>query len=301
MQSRNQQIILPLLEEKGVRLFIKRDDLIHPLVSGNKIRKLKYNLEEAQKMGYTTLLTYGGAYSNHIAATAYAGKMAGINTIGVIRGAELGLKWHENPTLKSAHDYGMQLHFVSRDTYRRKTDAEEQRKLEARFGPFYRLPEGGSNTLAVRGCEEILAPGDTQFEVICVAVGTGATLAGICNAAHAGQSILGFPALKGDFLNEDIRKFVREGDWQLQTDYHFGGYAKVSAELIDFINTFKRDTHIPLDPVYTGKLVYGILDLVKKNRFKRNTKILAIHTGGLQGRAGMNRKLKKKNLPLIQL
>lgn len=301
MRTQNQPLKLPILKEKKVFLFIKREDLIHPFISGNKYRKLKYNLLEAQKENHDTLLTYGGAFSNHIAATAAAGKEAKMKTIGVIRGEELRSKWHENPTLTYAKEQGMQFHFLSREAYREKTDPTELKKLEALFGRFYLLPEGGSNALAVKGCEEILTGNDLQFDTICAAVGTGATLAGISNTAGPHQSVLGFPALKGDFLKEDIRKFAHKGNWKLKTGYDFGGYAKVTRELIQFINTFKRETQVPLDPIYTGKLLYGILDMVKKDRFTPNSRLLAIHTGGLQGRAGMNITLKKKNLPLIQL
>ncbi len=301
MKTQNQQISLPILQEKKVLLFIKREDLIHPFISGNKFRKLKYNLLEAKKKGHDTLLTYGGAFSNHIAATAYAGREAKMRTIGVIRGEELRTKWHENPTLAFAGRQGMQFHFLSREAYREKTTSGELQKLEALFGRFYELPEGGSNSLAVKGCEEMLTSRDFQFDVVCAAVGTGTTLAGISNAASSEQSVLGFPSLKGDFLKEDIRKFAFKGNWNLQTEYHFGGYAKVTRELIEFMNRFKQETQVPLDPVYTGKLLYGILDMVKKDRFKPNSSLLAIHTGGLQGRIGMNMKLKKKNLPLIQL
>lgn len=301
MKTRNQPVHLPILLEKQVSLTIKREDLIHPLISGNKFRKLKYNLIEAKKNGLDTLLTYGGAFSNHIAATAYAGKESGFKTIGVIRGEELYHKWHENPTLKLAHEYGMKFHFISRDVYHKKENGTEIDDLKGLFGPFYRLPEGGSNELAVRGCEEILTEEDAAFDFICVSIGTGGTIAGISNASNSKQHVLGFPALKGNFLKEDIRKFAHKENWEMQTDYHFGGYAKVNSELIEFINEFKRKTKIPLDPIYTGKLIFGILDLVKNDYFQANTKILVIHTGGLQGIAGMNKKLKKKNLPLIQI
>lgn len=301
MQAQNQPVELPILQEKQVSLAIKREDLIHPLISGNKFRKLKYNLLEAQNGGFDTILTYGGAFSNHIAATACAGQESGFKTIGVIRGLELHDKWHENPTLKLAHEHGMQFHFISREEYRKKENPLEVELLKALFGPFYRIPEGGSNVLAVRGCEEILMENDVHFDVICASVGTGGTIAGISNAADSKQLVLGFPALKGDFLKEDIRKFAYNENWELRTTYHFGGYAKVTQQLIDFINEFKHETEIPLDPIYTGKLIFGILDMVKKDQFQPNTKILAVHTGGLQGIKGMNMKLKKKNLPLIQI
>lgn len=301
MQIENQPVVLPLLREKRIQLYIKREDLIHPFVSGNKYRKLKYNLLEAQKEGHDTLLTYGGAFSNHIAATAYAGKQANMKTIGVIRGEELHSKWQENPTLKFAREQGMQFHFLSREAYRMKTHPTEIKRLKTLFGRCYLLPEGGSNVLGVKGCEEILTAKDIEFDIICAAVGTGATLSGIANAAGHEQSVLGFPALKGDFLKEDIRRFASKENWKLQTGYDFGGYAKVSESLIRFINTFKQETQIALDPIYTGKLLYGILDMVEKDRFRPNSRILAIHTGGLQGRVGMNMKLERKNLPLLQL
>ncbi|SDF14074.1 1-aminocyclopropane-1-carboxylate deaminase [Pricia antarctica] len=297
----NQEIILPLLNEKQVSLFIKREDLLHPLLSGNKFRKLKYNLFQAKKLGFDTLLTFGGAYSNHIVATAYAGNLNGFKTIGIIRGDELSDKWKANPTLLLASEHGMRLKFISRDDYGDKENPSYLKKLQCEFGACYFLPEGGTNALAVKGCEEILTPADTDFDVICCAVGTGGTLAGIINSSLENQRVLGFPALKGDFLSEDIRNFVTKEHWELITKYHFGGYAKVTAELIDFVNDFKRKTQIPLDPVYTGKMVFGILDLVQQDYFLPKTKILAIHTGGLQGIAGMNILLKKKNLPTFSV
>ena len=301
MQAENQSVHLPVLQEKQVSLTIKREDLIHPLISGNKYRKLKYNIEAAKTQAYHTLLTFGGAFSNHIAATAYAGKLHGLKTIGLIRGEELAQKWETNPTLSLASEHGMQFKFISRDDYRSKNSEDFINRLKLEFGSFYLLPEGGSNTLAIKGCEEILTAEDTQFDILCSSIGTGGTIAGIINASNPNQRVLGFPSLKGDFLKEDIRNFTKRENWQLQTDYHFGGYAKVSAELIHFINDFKAQTQIPLDPIYTGKLIYGILDLVNTDYFKPKTKILAIHTGGLQSISGMNDKLKKKNLPQITI
>ena len=173
--------------------------------------------------------------------------------------------------------------------------------MDKELGPYYLIPEGGTNLLAVKGCEEILTPADKDFNVLCSSVGTGGTLAGIINSSLHYQRIIGFPSLKGDFLKKDIRNFTAKENWEINTDYHFGGYAKVSEALIGFINYFKDKTNIPTDPIYTGKLLYGILDLVKNDYFKPGTKILAIHSGGLQGIAGMNLVLKKKNLPLIKV
>ncbi|MGS0526507.1 1-aminocyclopropane-1-carboxylate deaminase/D-cysteine desulfhydrase [Zobellia nedashkovskayae] len=299
--TENQEVHLSILDQKEVSLVIKREDRIHPLISGNKYRKLKYNLEEAKTQGFDTLLTFGGAFSNHIAATAYAGKIHGLKTIGIIRGEELAQKWQENSTLKLAESHGMQFKFVSREAYREKDTPQYIDWLKEEFGAFYLLPEGGTNPLAIKGCEEIITTNDADFDIVCCAVGTGGTIAGISNAAFAPQKVLGFPALKGDFLQEDICKFAMRENWKLITDYHFGGYAKVTEELVSFINNFKLNTQIPLDSIYTGKMLYGILDLIQKGYFPPNTKILAIHSGGLQGIDGMNRNLLKKNLPLIDI
>jgi len=295
--SINQKI--ELLKEYNVELYIKREDKIHPSISGNKYRKLKYNLQEAQKFGHDTLLTFGGAYSNHIAAVASAGKEFGFKTTGIIRGEELEDKIVENPTLQFAKSKGMKFKFISRNAYRGKESEVFLNNLKKEFEDFYIVPEGGTNQLAVKGCEEILNEADTTFDYICCAVGTGGTISGIINASKAHQEILGFPALKGDFLSTNISKFVSKDNWELITDYHFGGYAKVNSELIDFINQFKKEYNIPLDPVYTGKLMFGVIKMIEENYFKQKTKILVIHTGGLQGISGMNKRLKEKKLPLI--
>ncbi|WP_158009619.1 1-aminocyclopropane-1-carboxylate deaminase/D-cysteine desulfhydrase [Tenacibaculum todarodis] len=302
--TQNQQINLSILEEKGVELFVKREDAIHPFVSGNKFRKLKYNLQEAQKLKKKILLTFGGAFSNHIVATAVAGKKSGFKTIGVIRGEELGLNIKEtlknNATLREAHENGMHFQFVPRDVYRQKTSFGFIEKLKNRWGDFYLIPEGGTNCLAVDGCQEILTEEDSQFNYICSAVGTGGTIAGLVNSAKKNQKILGFPALKAYSLADDIKKYTTRNDnWKLQKKYHFGGYGKYNEELISFINQFKEETSIPLDPVYTGKMLFGVLDLVGKDYFEKGSKILVIHTGGLQGIDGVNAQLKTKNKELI--
>ena len=295
--SLNQAI--PINLPKGISLVIKREDLIHPFVSGNKFRKLKYNLLQAKAENQSTLLTFGGAYSNHIAAVAYAGKENGFQTIGIIRGDELADKIESNPTLKFAQECGMQFEFVSRETYRLKTEATYLEQLQQKYGSFYLIPEGGTNAFAIQGCEEILTPEDASFDFVACAIGTGGTISGLINSVLPHQKVLGFPALKGDFLQDEIRNFVRQDNWELITDYHFGGYGKVTNDLIDWINRFYAQTQIPLDPVYTGKMVFGIVDLIAKNYFPENAKILLIHTGGLQGIQGMNLKLKNKGLPIL--
>jgi len=298
--SRIQQIHFSEIENCGVSLFIKREDELHPFISGNKYRKLKYNLAEAAKQQKSTLLTFGGAYSNHIAATAAAGFAYNLKTIGIIRGDELANNLGEilqnNPTLKFASEHNMQLEFVSRSDYRNKTTPEFIAALKEKFGDFYLVPEGGTNNFAVKGCEEILSEEDAKYDVICCAIGTGGTISGIINSLKSHQKAIGFPALKGDFLQHEINKYILKTDnCSLNSNYHFGGYAKVSEELITFINNFKSETKIPLDPVYTGKMMFGIVDLIKNNFFEKGTKILAIHTGGLKGIEGMNLLLKKKN------
>ena len=287
-------------ETRNIDVHIKREDLIHPFVSGNKFRKLKYNLLQAKAENQTLLLTFGGAFSNHIAAVAFAGKENGFKTIGIIRGEELASKIEENPTLKFSQECGMQFKFVSRSDYQLKNEVDFLRNLENQFGQYYHIPEGGTNALAVKGCQEIINSDDSNFDFVCCAVGTGGTISGICNSVFPNQKVLGFPALKGGFLNEDIRKFASNTNWELIEDYHFGGYAKVNHELIAFINKFFIETKILLDPVYTGKMMFGIVDLIQKNYFPEGSKIVAIHTGGLQGIAGMNLKLKSKNAPIIQ-
>ncbi|GAA4932337.1 pyridoxal-phosphate dependent enzyme [Algibacter agarivorans] len=294
----NELVNLP--KETGVELFIKREDQLHAFVSGNKYRKLKYNLLQAEKSGFKTLLTFGGAFSNHIAAVSSAGNILGFKTIGIIRGEELRDKISENPTLNFAKENGMQFKFVSRGLYRNKTSDDFLNELKNEFGNFYLIPEGGTNSLAIKGCEEILTDNDETFDYICCAVGTGGTISGLINCLKPSQQVLGFPALKGDFLQQDISKFARQTNWKLISDYHFGGYAKINEELVTFINQFKIDFDIPLDPVYTGKMLYGIMDLIEKNYFPKGSKILAIHTGGLQGIDGMNVVLKNKSLPIIE-
>ncbi len=287
-----------------ITLWIKREDLLHPHISGNKYRKLRYNLEAAKEQGYHTLITFGGAYSNHIAATAAAGKEFGFQTIGVIRGDELASKLSltpiENPTLHFAHQQGMQFKFVDRKTYRLKhTDAFIQ-SLYDEFGKAYIVPEGGTNLLAVKGCEEILTDDESKFDYICSAIGTGGTIAGLINSLKPHQKVLGFPALKGDFLEDMIKKFVcSDTNWTLIKDYTFGGFAKINEELVVFINDFKKQTGVQLDPIYTGKMMFGLIRMFTAGYFKPTDSVLAIHSGGLQGIAGMNARLKRKNSPLI--
>lgn len=291
-----QEVHDPEFGRFGLRMLMKRDDLIHPVISGNKWRKLRYNLREAVMQDHHTVLTFGGAFSNHIAATAQACFNAGLSSIGIIRGDELtgiGL----NPTLHEADRLGMELHFVSRDDYRKRAESEYLRTLETSFGRFFHIPEGGANALGVKGCTEILSEVDEDYDVVCCAAGTGTTLAGLTLSLPEGKRLIGFPALKGGgFLKDGVMRLVTESRLravsdsavpELVTDYHFGGYAKMTDALLAFIQTFRKRTGILLDPVYTGKMMFGIYDLAQKGHFPQGTTILVIHTGGLQGWKGM--------------
>ncbi len=286
-----QEISDPLLHQKKVQLLIKRDDLIHPEISGNKWRKLKYNLEEAKKLGHTTLLTFGGAFSNHILALASAGQEFGFKTIGVIRGE---MNSRSNPTLSLAIEKGIQLHFVSREDYRRKSEVSFLEDLKHKWGKFYLIPEGGSNCYAIKGCQEIVSTINEPYDTFCCSVGTGGTIAGIISSIRSDKKVIGFSALKGDFLKDEIAILTKICDekvktqWEINHDYHFGGYARFDDSLIGFINNFYQKHGIRLDPIYTGKLFFGLFDLIQKDYFMTGSTVLALHTGGLQGIRGFN-------------
>ncbi len=279
--------------EFNLEVAIKREDQIDTFVSGNKFRKLKYNLIEAQNLRQKTLLTFGGAFSNHISATAFSAKEKRFKSIGIIRGEE---HFPLNPTLRFARENGMELYYVSRSDYRQKATQDFIKNLRNRFGDFYLIPEGGTNDLALKGTAEILDGDDTQY-FICCPVGNGGTIAGIINSSNNNQKIIGFPAIRGfEQLRKDINKWTNKEDWKLVNDYVCGGYAKVNEELIDFISEFYKTQDIPLDAVYTGKMMMGILDLVKQDYFPKGSSVMAIHSGGLQGNKGMNERFAY-NLP----
>ncbi|UMY66947.1 MULTISPECIES: 1-aminocyclopropane-1-carboxylate deaminase/D-cysteine desulfhydrase [unclassified Flavobacterium] len=284
-----------------ITLAIRREDLIHPVVSGNKYRKLKYNLKDAISVCARLLVTFGGPHSNHIAATAFAAHEAGLSSLGLIRGEEWEAKLSESPTLQFARECGMEFRFLSRENYRMRNDPAFSDSLRQQWPHALVLPEGGTNELAVTGCSEILGTQDENYDIICCPVGTGGTIAGLSRAAAPHQKILGFPALKGDFLKEDIRKFANNDNWELVTGYEFGGYAQTDDRLVAFINAFYAETGIPLDPVYTGKMVFGVMKEIATGRFAAGTRILLIHTGGLQGVTAMNARLQKMKRPILTL
>lgn len=273
------------LKGTGVRLFLKRDDLLHPLVSGNKFRKLKYNILEAQKQGIGTILSFGGAYSNHIQALAAACEIHQLKSIGIIRGEEtLPL----NPTLEFAMNAGMQIEYVPRSDYRQKSTPEFIQALKQKYGDFYLVPEGGTNQLAIQGTAEIIPEIAQGFDYICSPVGTGGTVAGLIKSCPDEAIVLGFSALKGDFLKAEVEQLLgtQYSNWEMVNAYHFGGYAKVKPELIDFLADFKRQTQVQLEPIYNGKMMFGIKEMLYSGVFKAGQTIIALHTGGLQGLAG---------------
>jgi 1-aminocyclopropane-1-carboxylate deaminase len=293
-----QPIPYPPAAQQGVRLLLWRDDLLNPDLPGNKARKLKYNLQQARAEGHTRLLTFGGAYSNHLAAVAAAGQLYGFDTIGLIRGEE-----HTplNPTLARCVADGMQLHYLDRTTYRRRAEPELLAELQQTYGPAYPLPEGGTNVLALRGVAELIGEvrQHTEFDYIAVAVGTGGTLAGLslglAEAKYPARAV-GVAALKGaDFLRAEVDELtlVATGhtlpNYELHTTYHFGGYAKLPPGLREFIQNFETCYGVLLDPIYTSKLLTGVFDLIDKGHFPAGSTVVAVHTGGLQAWAGFGK------------
>ena len=302
-----QRLHSSFLNKAKIQLYVKRDDLIHPQFGGNKWRKLKYNLIFARENQFDTLLTFGGAWSNHIYATAAAGKHFGFKTIGIIRGEK-----HTplNATLGFAEECGMQLHYVDRTQYRQKNEPSYLQKIKQQFGNVYILPEGGSNSLALKGCEEIVKEINNEmnqpFDVICCASGTGATLAGLISAIKPGATkhkplAIGFSALKGgEFLTTEVSNYLKNSnpcnaiageentapEWRIESRFHFGGYAKINDELIHFMREFQSQYGFALDAVYTGKMFYGLFKLIEAKTFKPGTIIIAVHSGGLQGNKG---------------
>ncbi|SMB86250.1 pyridoxal-5'-phosphate-dependent enzyme, beta subunit [Hymenobacter roseosalivarius DSM 11622] len=296
-----QELDEPTARHHGIRLILLRDDLKHPELPGNKWRKLKYNLLEARAQGHDTLLTFGGAFSNHLAAVAAAGRLYGFRTIGVVRGESTSPL---NPTLVQAVADGMTLRYLDRDTYHYKQEPSFQADLLHQTGPAYILPEGGTNELALRGCAELVTElnAQTSFDTLCVACGTGGTLGGFLAALKPQQQAVGVAALKnGGFLQDDINVLTTAAgqtiaaQWSVQTQYHFGGYAKFSPDLMTFIRQFQQRHGVLLDPLYTSKLLYGVLDLLNQDYFTAGSAVVAVHTGGLQAWAGFRARFEKRS------
>jgi 1-aminocyclopropane-1-carboxylate deaminase len=286
-----QAIIDDITTKHRIRLFVLRLDQNHPHISGNKLFKLKYNIEEAKKEKKKTLLTFGGAFSNHIAACAAAGKEFNFETIGIIRGEE---HTDLNPTLKFAMECGMKLHYVSRTLYQNKKELYQHIEQQFPNDSFYLIPEGGSNILGVKGCKEITDTITIDFDYICCPCGTGATFSGIALSLKENEKGIGFQVLKAEnYIKEEVNNWLSEfhsfsqNNFSINEEFHFGGYAKVKPELIDFVKNFNTQHSIPLDYIYTGKMMYGIYELIKRGHFDANQTIIAIHTGGLQGNKGI--------------
>ncbi|MEY3289029.1 MAG: hypothetical protein RLZZ419_1271 [Pseudomonadota bacterium] len=310
----------PLLDEYHIELWMKRDDLLHPVISGNKWRKLKYSLDQVLSSGADTLISMGGAYSNHLHALAYTGKLLRLKTQGFIRGEQPATL---TPTLMDLQNWGMELTFVSRSDYRLLRQYKGCHDLPGLKPQQYWLPEGGAQALALKGVAELVNEIDILYDMLCVPCGTGTTLAGIIEAVPESVSVLGFAALKNaGFLQADVEAllprpgtkkpvqnnvikrsshpnplpegeiikcsnhFMHIPDWHINLDYHFGGFATTTPELMRFITDFEGKTHIPLEPVYTGKMMYALYDLITKQFFKPGQRIIAVHTGGLQGKRG---------------
>ncbi|HEY8036993.1 MAG TPA: pyridoxal-phosphate dependent enzyme [Methylobacter sp.] len=278
----------PLLVQYQIELWMKRDDLLHPVISGNKWRKLKYILDHALSLETDTLISMGGAYSNHLHALAYAGKVLGLKTVGLIRG---GQPETLTPTLQDVTKWGMDLEFVSRAEYRQLRQYKNWHDLPGLKPRQYWLPEGGAQALALKGVAELVTELEIPYDTLCVPCGTGTTLTGIIETVPEQVSVLGVAALKNaGFLMAEVEAMLSQSrnNWQINLDYHFGGFAKINAELNAFIEDFELKTTIPLEPVYTGKMMYAVYDLIKKHYFRPGQRIIAIHTGGLQGKRGFS-------------
>lgn len=280
-----------LLQKTGVELHVLRLDMIDPYAGGNKIFKLKYNLEAAKQGGFKRIVTFGGAWSNHLAAVAAVlSPKSGVQSlandiIGIVRGEEPAVL---SDTLRFCRERGMKLHFISRKEYKRKNEQGFIEELRKQFGDFYLLPEGGTNEFAVKGCREILNYVKTDFNYVCCPVGSGGTFAGLVSALKPSQKALGYVALKnGEYMAKEIARLASsQNDHTLIHDYHFGGFAKTTPKLVEFKKKFERENGFELDHVYTAKMFYGIYDMVRKHDFVAGSKIIALHTGGLQGNKG---------------
>ncbi|GAB0156727.1 pyridoxal-phosphate dependent enzyme [Chryseobacterium sp. Alg-005] len=295
------EIHIPIVEipiGKKVKLFMKREDLIHPQISGNKYWKLFYNVNHYIEGHHQNpcLITFGGAYSNHIAAVSAVGKLLKIPALGIIRGEELERSWQENPTLTFASEKGMNFRFVTREEYRNKEKLTKA--LQNEFPDALIIPEGGTNKEAVEGVKMMLNNETKDFDYLCTAVGTGGTIAGISKFCEENQKVIGCMVVADSSLENKIYELTLKKNFNL-IDSGFGGYGKIKDENIRFINDFKVKYGIPLEPIYTGKMMQTIFEQIDEGYFPENSKILCFHTGGLQGIEGTNLLLKKQNRNLI--
>lgn len=301
MQLKNTPVMtldIPEFTELGISLSIKRDDLQHNIVSGNKVFKLYYHLEHCKKNNINTILTYGGAYSNHVHATAFAAKQLGMKSVAIIRGEQI---LPLNPTLKDCVHWGMTIEPVSRLDYQQKTNSKDIQRVLSRYPDAHVVPEGGADISGVLGAGLIMNEiNPLDYDYVVCGCGTGTTLSGLIASGYPGVHYLGMAVLKGaNWMNKEVQHWLDQIsehpdtpknasqlaaiEWSINTDYHFGGYAKTKPQLTEFISQMKHSYDLPLEPIYTGKALYGVLDLAKKGFFKTGSRILFIHTGGLQG------------------
>lgn len=280
------QLRSELLEKAELELWVKRDDLIHEDISGNKWRKLVHNLEQAKEQGYQKILTFGGAFSNHIAAVGAIAAITDFEIHAMIRGDELNE--NSNQCLQKASQQGLKLHFVNRSFYRQNKKMKKASDISDEWGEYYLIPEGGANEAGVKGCEEIMNEIGIHFDHMALSAGTGTTAAGILRNLHS-TKLLVYPALKGaEFMKDEILSWQKDptaksDQLELVLDYHFGGFAKVSNELIDFAKHIHSSFELPLDYLYTAKAFYGLMDRIESGQFEKGSKILFYHSGGLQG------------------
>ena len=296
-------LLIPIIQiplQKNIQLFLKREDIIHAQISGNKYWKLFYNINSFldQNPEKPFVITFGGAFSNHIVATAALGKEYKLKALGVIRGEELQEKWQENPTLKLAHQNGMDFRFVTREEYRDKETLTQI--LEKEFPHALIIPEGGTNEHAVEGIRFMLNEETKSFDYLCTAVGTGGTIAGISKFAEENQKVLGFKVVDDQSLYNKVLELSDNNNFEL-IEAHEGKYGKITDENIRFINDFKQKYGIQLDPIYTGKMMRKLFEMIEENYFSEGSIILAFHTGGLQGISGGNELLRKQNRHLIDI
>ena len=278
---RIQKLNDPSISAAGIALSVLRLDEIHPLISGNKWFKLQYYLRDFQQGNFEGILTFGGAYSNHLHATAALCQHLQIPCRGLVRGFHA--QQQRTPTLQECADMGMELHFIARETYRNKTDAAFIEELQTSFPRYYVIPEGGDGPLGLKGAEEIGKLIPNEYDLIVCAVGTGTTLSGIVNQLRPQQRALGFTVMKGGaYLLPKIEAQTHNQRWSLENEFHFGGFAKSAPTLQQFIKAMQSTYSLPLDHVYNAKMLYGLFELIKQNKVK-DCNVLCIHTGGLQG------------------
>ena len=287
LPSKIKELKLNINNSNNIKLFIKREDLIHDIVSGNKWRKLNYNFKYIKEKKIKKILSFGGAYSNHLHALSWLAKKNNIKSFGLVRGCKLSI---ENPTLSFCKKNKMDLFFLNRSTYRNnKYNNPIFKKIIKSEENVFVIPEGGFNEFGIKGCEEIMNEVNEHYDIICCSIGSGCTAVGIIKSLKFDQSFLGFSSFKNNSqIKNIISEKVKTMNWEINSEYNFGGFGQVNNELKKFIKDFKNTYEIMLDPIYTSKLFFGLFDMISKNKLPKDSRILALHTGGLQGIQGVN-------------